>query len=212
MAVFLAAMVFAAAGCGGGSAEETTAEKNTVEATTEAAPQPSYKAGTWEGDVYTNETLGMKFTVPEGWERGSEEEAEKIFAAELPDWKKSLWGYSAELYVTNADKVTSMGILSFDDTGEEEEDILDSFRNGLTESLDELKEMGFEITENEVEDRVYGNTSFRVKEVKSEYLSAAMYFTCAVTVKEGKMILIMEVDYTDDTYTERIIDAIQPLN
>ena len=67
LAVLLAAsMLFVLSGCGNKEEEKTNAkeEGNTVE----------FSMGSWSDDVYTNDFLGLKFKLPNGWKYSSDEE------------------------------------------------------------------------------------------------------------------------------------------
>ena len=56
--------------------EEISALNDTTE---ENEEEVNLTKGSWDGDVYTNESLNFKFTLPDGWSRYSDEEIESTF-------------------------------------------------------------------------------------------------------------------------------------
>lgn len=47
------------------------------------APTAKFTRGTWDGNVYTSEFLGLTFTKPENWEIASDEEMEELFGISM---------------------------------------------------------------------------------------------------------------------------------
>ncbi len=64
--ILVASMLFLLAGCG---AKDVTT--NNEEEKTESK---EFSMGKWENNVYTNDFLGLKFNLPEGWSYSSDEE------------------------------------------------------------------------------------------------------------------------------------------
>lgn len=64
------AMLFTLSGCGKeeGSKEEKKQEEQKTE----------FSMGKWEDNVYTNDFLGIKFNLPEGWKAATDEEIAKM--------------------------------------------------------------------------------------------------------------------------------------
>lgn len=66
-----ASMLFLLVGCG--NKEESTTNNITNEQTT-GEKKVEFSMGEWNNNVYTNEFLGLKFKLPEGWNYASDEE------------------------------------------------------------------------------------------------------------------------------------------
>lgn len=66
-----ASMLFLLVGCG--NKEESTTNNITNEEATEEK-KVEFSMGEWNDNVYTNEFLGLKFKLPEGWTYASDEE------------------------------------------------------------------------------------------------------------------------------------------
>lgn len=67
-----ASMLFLLAGCG--NKEESTTTNNTTNEQTTREQKVEFSMGEWNNNVYTNEFLGLKFNLPEGWTYASDEE------------------------------------------------------------------------------------------------------------------------------------------
>lgn len=80
------AMLFTLSGCG---KEESNKEANKPE-----EQKTQFSMGKWEDNVYTNDFLGLKFKLPEGWKYSSDEEIAEMMnlGSELlnDDQKKAL--------------------------------------------------------------------------------------------------------------------------
>lgn len=68
--ILVASMLFLLAGCG---AKDVTTDNE--EGKTESK---EFSMGKWENNVYTNDFLGLKFNLPEGWSYSSDEEIAKM--------------------------------------------------------------------------------------------------------------------------------------
>lgn len=64
------AMLFTLSGCG--------KEENDKEADKKEEQKTQFSMGKWEDNVYTNDFLGLKFNLPEGWKASSDEEIAKM--------------------------------------------------------------------------------------------------------------------------------------
>lgn len=69
MILLVASMVFALTGCGE-EKENSAVDNNT--ATEEQKAE--FSMGEWKGNTYSNEFLGLKFNLPQGWAYSSDEE------------------------------------------------------------------------------------------------------------------------------------------
>ena len=78
VAILMAAMICSLTACGGNNKTGDTSSNTSasaeqadasVSAEEEAKNEPQYEAGVWTDNVYTNTSLGMTFTLPEGWQK-----------------------------------------------------------------------------------------------------------------------------------------------
>lgn len=71
--VLTASMLFALSGCGNKEEEKTTNdnEKTNVEQENKTV---EFSMGSWSDNVYSNDFLGLKFKLPNGWKYSSDEE------------------------------------------------------------------------------------------------------------------------------------------
>ena len=82
--ILVASMLFLLVGCGGKDITTTNeAEKNEskdITTTNEEEKNESkeFSMGEWKNNVYTNDFLGLKFNLPEGWSYSSDEEIAKM--------------------------------------------------------------------------------------------------------------------------------------
>ena len=96
----LAALAFSMAACGStggtdgaadGAGQETELNQGAAKEEVEKEEAVPYAAGVWTDNVYTNESLGMTFPLPEGWQYGTQEEL-----AEMMGSGQEVTGYTDE--------------------------------------------------------------------------------------------------------------------
>ena len=87
----LAALAFSMAACGStggtdgaadGAGQETELNQGAAKEEVEKEEEVPYAAGVWTDNVYTNESLGMTFPLPEGWQYGTQEELAEMITLE----------------------------------------------------------------------------------------------------------------------------------
>lgn len=71
MILLISSMVFVLTGCGD-QEEKTTKEKS--ESIKKEEKEQDFSMGEWKNDVYTNDFLGLKFNLPDGWTYLSDKE------------------------------------------------------------------------------------------------------------------------------------------
>jgi len=76
MILLISSMVFVLTGCGD-QEEKTTKEKS--ESIKEEEKEQDFSMGEWKNDVYTNDFLGLKFNLPDGWTYLSDKELASQF-------------------------------------------------------------------------------------------------------------------------------------
>jgi len=99
--ILIGSMLFVLTGCGD---KENTKKEEIVEQKQETnvdeTEKPKFSMGEWNDNVYTNDFLGLKFNLPEGWTYSSDEEIAEMMsigAEMLNDDQKNL-AEIAELY------------------------------------------------------------------------------------------------------------------
>lgn len=113
--LFLMAAVFSLtmlSGCGSKSEEDFSSEPVSSGALVPQEQQENssgsesvvYHRGTWEGNTYTNESLGFVYTMPEGWTAATDEEIMETMDAgyaALTEKQKKNYDYSREKSVND---------------------------------------------------------------------------------------------------------------
>ena len=80
--LIVASMLFVLTGCGDKENAKKEDKDEVVEQKQETnvkeEEKPQFSMGEWNNNVYTNDFLGLKFNLPEGWTYSSDEELEEI--------------------------------------------------------------------------------------------------------------------------------------
>ena len=84
----MTAMICSLAACGGKNQSSAGTDTSAVGETAENADSSAssedvvaYQAGTWDGVTYTNTSLGMCLTLPDGWQIGTQEQIDAVESA-----------------------------------------------------------------------------------------------------------------------------------
>lgn len=181
--------------------DESQTEAETEEET--LAPM-DYTAGTWDDDVYTNESLGITFKLPNGWTYGTPSDLARVLNA-----GSGITGTSEEelaalmeqvtydLYIYNTE--TRSQIMMFGEdlsqyNGLTAEDYLDNVASQVT-SLDPSTGMEYEISE--YYDFQVGDTLFTAMDELINYNGTSTSQTYATYEINGKMISLILTDGPD---------------
>ena len=83
--LLMTAMICSLAACGGKNQSSAGTDTSAVGETAENADSSAssedvvaYQAGTWDGVTYTNTSLGMCLTLPDGWQIGTQEQIDAV--------------------------------------------------------------------------------------------------------------------------------------
>lgn len=133
----------AASGASAASSDSSSVSSNVV-----------YTRGSWEGNTYTNSSLGFVFTMPDGWTAQTDDELmatmDSGYSALTEEQKKN-YDYSQgntvyDFAVSNADKTNSLGLmvenlaLTAGASGMTEQNYADVLANQLSQ----IDDMGYE--------------------------------------------------------------------
>lgn len=183
------------AGCG------KTGE-NTVE---QQETKKELSRGKWEGDVYTSEFAELKFTLPDGWTRSTDEEiaatmqlGEEILADEEKynsELEKLTTVY--DMMVKSADKTANMQVLMEKTTYD-----VDAYVTSLKEGLEEVQSIPYEVGET-TETTISGNT-YKAITATVEMSGVKMEQSYYIRVEGDYMVVIIVTTAGDITVSEII--------
>ena len=183
------------AGCG--KTEENTAAGEQQETKKELS------RGTWDGDVYTSEFAGLKFTLPEGWTRSTDEEiAEVMQLGEevLADEGK----YNSELaklttvydmMAKSADQTANIQVMMEKTTYD-----VDAYAATLKKGLEEVQSIPYEVGEP-TETTICGNT-YKAVTATVEMSGVKMEQSYYIRVEGDYMVAIIVTSAGDMTVSE----------
>ncbi len=125
--------------------QQTTEDTTTAEMPSNVALGSDYTPGTTEGDVFTNEALGVTYTLPDGYAFGTQEEIESVTGTTVTE--DSLAAVEMIAYDAETGDNTNFVIQRFDG---EAPITTDAFINGaLQEAVDSFESDGYEITDTD---------------------------------------------------------------
>ena len=192
VAILMATMICSLTACGGNnktgdassnasvSAEQADAS---VSAEKEAKDEPQYEAGVWTDNVYTNTSLGMTFTLPEGWQIGTEEEMNAVQdkGQEVTGGTGSADASEAyDLYIYNATTGSNIAMMA-EDMSMFGDITAQEYVESLSEQLSSYADQGITYTMNAIGTKTIGNTEFVSLDGIAEYQSNNIYQCYAVT-------------------------------
>lgn len=181
--------------------DESQTEAETEEET--LAPM-DYTAGTWDGDVYTNESIGVTFTLPNGWTAGT-----ALELAQVQNAGSEITGTSEEelaalmeqatydLYIYNTETSSQIMMMGEDFSaynGITAEDYLDSVGSQLT-NLDPSTGMEYEVSE--YYDLQIGDSTFTAMDARLTYNGITTTQTYATYEINGKIVSMILTDGPD---------------
>ena len=114
----------------------------------------AFSMGSWEGNVYTNDFLGLTYTMPEDWTRTSDEELEELIeqAADLMDLsdnEKKLADLKAIYYLMTKDSVGNNAILGSEKvSGSTSAKV---YAESLKTQLESQESLGYELSDIKTE-------------------------------------------------------------
>ena len=175
-----------------------------------------YEAGVWADNVYTNESLGLTFPLPEGWQYGTQEELAEVMGS-----GQEVTGYSDEtlsatdpiydLYIYNSSTGASLMMMAEDMSiyGDvSAKDYLDSVSSGLVTYEDQ----GITYQVGDLEDRTLGKTEFTTFGASAEYQGTAVYQQYAAAAKGDRIVTIIMTAPGENGQAEceSVLSSMQP--
>ncbi len=223
VAILMATMICSLTACGGnnktGDASDpsVSAEQsadNEQSAGEEAKDEPQYEAGVWTDNVYTNTSLGMTFTLPEGWQIGTEEEMNAVQdkGQEVTgDTQTADASEAYDLYIYNPTTGSNIAMMA-EDMSVFGSVTAQEYVESLSQQLTSYADQGITYTMNEIGTKTIGNTEFVSLDGIAEYQSNNIYQCYAVTEMSGKMITMIITGPADQGQAEceAVLASIQP--
>ena len=224
VAILMAAMICSLTACGGNNKTGDTSSNTSasaeqadasVSAEEEAKNEPQYEAGVWTDNVYTNTSLGMTFTLPEGWQIGTEEEMNAVQdkGQEVTGDTGSADASEAyDLYIYNSSTGSNIAMMA-EDMSAFGDITAQEYIESLSQQLSSYADQGITYTMNEIGTKTIGNTEFVSLDGIAEYQSNNIYQCYAVTEMGGKMITMIITGPADQGQAEceAVLASIQPI-
>ena len=210
VALLAATLALSMAACGDKGADKTntsTSPENTLNqgakpAEKEEEEEGTYEAGIWTDNVYTNTSLGMTFTLPEGWEWVTGMTDEELDSADV----------IYDLYIYNPTTGSSMMLMAenLEDYGNIS---AEEYISSLSEELQSYEDQGITYEMGETQTKMLGNTEFLLLDANAEYSGTGIYQCYGAGEKYGRMVTLIASGAAGDGETEckAVIDSMQPI-
>ena len=204
--LLMTAMICSLAACGGKNQSSAGTDTSAVGETAENADSSAssedvvaYQAGTWDGVTYTNTSLGMCLTLPDGWQMTGNTD-------NMGDTS------SYEFYIYNPNTGSTIAMMTEDLTmfGEV---TAQEYANTLAGQLMSYSDQGITYNFNGITDSVIGTSPFVSFAGMAEYQGSYIYQYYAVTENGGRMITIIATGPAEagQAECEAVLSSIQPL-
>ena len=158
--LLLGSIMFALTGCGDKEKTEKSDEKEIVEqkqeTNVEETAKPEFSMGEWNGNAYTNEFLGLKFNLPQGWTALSDEEIAEMMniGTELLNDDQKALAQMAELtgvyYMVAKNPNTGNNVTIYSEK-QLTEVSAESYIDALKTQLSAVQSINYEVTESSKE-------------------------------------------------------------
>lgn len=221
--LLMTAMICSLAACGGknqtGANTDTSAANETSvlqeEGSTSAEAEKeeaAYVPGQWDGVVYTNTSLGMSLTLPDGWQIGTQEEIDAVEnAGQQVTGNESTPDVSTyELYIYNPNTGSAIAMMTenlaaFGDVTAQQ------YAETLSEQLLSYQDQGIAYSLNPIGTKMIGKTEFVSFDGTAEYQSNNIYQCYAIAENGGCMItmIITGPSEAGQAECENVIASIQ---
>lgn len=223
--LLLAALAVSLTACGstgggeptdGGASEKTEVNQGADMSDMQKEEETPYAAGVWTDNVYTNESLGLTFPLPEGWQYGTQEELAEVMGS-----GQEVTGYSDEelsatdpiydLYIYNDSTGASLMMMAEDTSiygNISAQDYLDSVADGLVGY--EEQEIVYQV--GEMEPLTLGKTEFTSFVASAQYQGVNVYQSYAAAEAGGRMVTIIMTAPGDSGQAEceAVLASMQP--
>lgn len=191
------------------------AENSADEETESSQKEVPYQAGNWDGVTYTNASLGMYFTLPDGWQIGTQEQIDAVESAgqQVTGNTDNTGDTSTyEMYIYNPNTGSTIAMMTEDLTmfGDV---TAQQYAETLAGQLMSYQDQGITYTFNGITDTVIGTTPFVSFAGMAEYQSSYIYQYYAVTECGGRMITVIATGPAEagQAECEAVLASIQPL-
>ena len=221
--LLMTAMICSLAACGGknqtGANTDTSAANETSvlqeEGITSAEAEKeeaAYVPGQWDGVVYTNTSLGMSLTLPDGWQIGTQEDIDAVEnAGQQVTGNESTPDVSTyELYIYNPNTGSAIAMMTenlaaFGDVTAQQ------YAETLSEQLLSYQDQGIAYSLNPIGTKMIGKTEFVSFDGTAEYQSNNIYQCYAIAENGGCMItmIITGPSEAGQAECENVIASIQ---
>lgn len=221
----LAALAFSMAACGStggtdgaadGAGQETELNQGAAKEEVEKEEAVPYAAGVWTDNVYTNESLGMTFPLPEGWQYGTQEELAAMMGS-----GQEVTGYTDEelsatdpiydLYIYNNSTGASIMMMAEDmsvygDISAEE------YLESVSSELGAFEDQGITYQVSGMEPLTIGKTEFVSFDASAEYQGVPVYQQYAAVGMSDRVVTIIMSAPGDggQAECEAILASMQP--
>lgn len=220
--LLMTAMICSLAACGGKNQSSAGTDTSAVGETAENADSSAssedvvaYQAGTWDGVTYTNTSLGMCLTLPDGWQIGTQEQIDAVESAgqQVTGNIDNMGDTSSyEFYIYNPNTGSTIAMMTEDLTmfGEV---TAQEYANTLAGQLMSYSDQGITYNFNGITDSVIGTSPFVSFAGMAEYQGSYIYQYYAVTENGGRMITIIATGPAEagQAECEAVLSSIQPL-
>lgn len=224
-------MVFSLAACGNDNKKDTTETSKTeekkdkdlesedVDEEEESNEEETVIAerGTFEGNVYTNESMGFQVTFPEGCTMYSDEEIQQVVgngseileeAYDSDIVENSISGTIYDVIAVTADQTANIQIVMEDtEVSAGRELTAKEYAQAMKTNLKLAYESaGIEVGDMEVTDATYGGMDFKVVSLTANGMTQEYY-----AHKNGNYMLVFTMTYTDATLVQEFLNSVTAL-
>lgn len=163
-----------------------------------------FSEGTWEGNKYTNEFLGLTYTMPEDWERTSDEELDNLIKqamslTEMPTTTQKLAELAIYYYFMTMSPTGSNVILASEKIPVSV--TVEEFAEGMKSKLEE-QELNYVLSDVKME--TIGSKEFATIEASVSYIKQKYYI-----YKIDKYIIYLGITGLSDEEIANIVDQFQ---
>ena len=157
----------------------------------ESKEEEKVDLGKWNENVYTNEYLGMKITLPEGWTAATDEQIAKLMnigEEVLKDegkYMSEVAKQTSRYYASATEDATGSGIIVMSEKTPGA--TLDDYVKALKTQLTSMTQMSYKVT-HEGEAKLSGTTWSTLTLTETTYGVAQIYYVCE---KDGSFVGII---------------------
>lgn len=202
--LLMTAMICSLAACGGKNQSGANTDTSTVNETSAKEEdgsvsaevekeEPAYEPGQWAGMVYTNTSLGMSLTLPDGWQIGTQEEIDAVENAgqQITGNTESSQDVSNyELYIYNPNTGSAIAMMT-EDLSIFGDVTAQQYAQTLSEQLLNYQNQGIVYNLNPIGTKMIGKTEFVSFDGMAEYQSNNIYQCYAITEKGDCMVTMI---------------------